>query len=120
MLQNNNAIISAIIATMMVGSIGFAYAESKPSKQMEQFLGFDRKTQDGFISTSVTMLAVIAAQTAPEIAKCVDNWYSVSTENAQMRNSEFLAVMRENQQYKPTAIVLAVVERECGKFERKP
>lgn len=86
---------------------------------MEEFLNFDRKNQDGFISNSMLMLGVIAAQTEPKIAQCLNEWYQGSDTIKIKRHDEILDAMQDLPQYVPTTIVLAVAERACGKFKRK-
>ena len=93
---------------------------AKPSKQMEQFLSFSRKSQDNFITTSVMMIGVIASQTNPRMARCINAWYRATPDRKEKRHNEILKAMHDLQRHVPTTIVLAVVERACGKFKRAP
>lgn len=111
--------VSFVASVMVFSAIpSYAQSSSEPSKQMTQFLSFDRSAQDGFMGNGIMMIATIAAQTEPEIAKCIDEWYSQSESVSAKRHDEILNVMQTYRQYTPAAIVLAVVEKNCGKFRR--
>ncbi len=93
-----------------------AYAQ-EPSKQMLEFLDTNRASQDSFITTSVVAMGLVAAQLDSKMAECINQWYRASENITENRNSEILKTMRELPQFIPTTIVLAVIERECGKFK---
>lgn len=114
MLQVKTLAIASLIALLPIQG----YAQSEPSNQMTEFLAFDREGRNGFISTSVMMLGVIASQTQPQIARCVDSWYGANNQVRESRNAEIIEVMERFPDYLPSAVVLAVVERECGNFQR--
>ena len=87
-----------------------------PSDQMSEFFSWSEEAQRAHVGNSILMIAVVASQTAPEIAGCIDGWYGDSKEQ---RQSEAIEVMRELPQYTPEALILAVVEKACGKFPRR-
>ncbi len=91
----------------------------KPSKQMEQFFSFDRASQEAFIGNGIIMIAVIASQIDTKIARCIDTWYTGKSPIQNLRQSEIIQTMKKLPQYKPEAIVLAVIEKQCGKFKRE-
>ncbi len=64
------------------------------------------------------MVGVVAAQTAPAIAGCLDEWYFASDTIAEERNAEILSVMVNYQEFDPQAFLLAYLENVCGEFER--
>ena len=110
---------SIVFVVFLGGTIPLA-AEPTTHPVMKEFFSYSRKSQDSFITTSVIMLGVIAAQTEPKIATCLNKWYRGSRAAKNKRNSEIIDAMKKHPQYIPTTIVLAVVERECGKFKRAP
>ena len=91
---------------------------AKPSKQMEQFFSWSKESQESHIGNSILMIGVIASQTAPNIARCIDTWYFTSKALKAKRKAETITVMKKLPQYTPEAIILAVVEKACGKFKR--
>ena len=64
------------------------------------------------------MAAVIASQATPEIARCLDDWYFVDADTMKTRNAEVLDVMASYLVFKPQAVLLAIVEDVCGRFDR--
>ena len=91
-----------------------AYAETAFTG--EDFLGWDQSAQTGFVQTSVSMAGIIASQTKPEIARCIDGWYFASDAVLDQRNSEIIALIGENAGFHPSAVILAAIQRECGTF----
>lgn len=80
------------------------------------FLKWERKAQDSFLQNSITMAGVIASQSKPEIAKCIDNWYLKDSETIEKRNGEIIEFMPRLKDYTPYAVVLAVLNDVCGEF----
>ena len=68
------------------------------------------------MQTSVSMAGVIAAQTKPEIARCIDGWYFVNDDAVDQRNAEIIGLISENAGFHPSAVILAAIQRECGTF----
>lgn len=91
---------------------------AEPSKQMEEFLSWSEGNQLSYIANNVSMTKIIASQTSPQIAECLDTWYSTSQQTRSQRQSEIIIAMKELPNYAPQVIVLAVIEKACGKFER--
>lgn len=79
-----------------------------------EFLERTIESQDAFMQTSVTMIGVVATQVRPEIAHCIDDWYGGDAMDR--RNNFIRSVMREHSEFHPSGVVLAVVQRECGRF----
>lgn len=82
-----------------------------------EFLGWERKNQEFYIRTSIGMASLIVGQTDKAQAKCVDDWYVGDETKA---NDYILDVMRKHPEYHPRGIILAVLEKKCGKFVYKP
>ncbi|MEM9574875.1 MAG: hypothetical protein AAF870_06560, partial [Pseudomonadota bacterium] len=75
-------------------------------------------SQNNYFQTSITMIGVVATQTGSHahIATCIDDWYWNEDGANPEINDKIRAAMRQYPDLYPQAIVLAVVERECGKF----
>ncbi|WP_342075605.1 hypothetical protein [Yoonia sp. SS1-5] len=75
-------------------------------------------SQDSFFQTSVTMIGVVATQTGAHghIAACIDDWYWEGNTANPEHNDTIRAAMQRFPDLYPQAIVLAVVEKQCGKF----
>ena len=107
--------MTMILSAVMAVSAG-AEAQAEPSEQMKKFLGWNEEAQHAHVGNSILMIAVVASQTAPQIAMCLDEWYGNAKEE---RQAEAVDVMRELPQYTPESVILAVVEKACGKFPRR-
>jgi hypothetical protein len=93
-----------------------AYAQ-EPSKQMKEFLSSERSLQDGFIGNAVLMIGVVAAQTDPKIADCINDWY-LGAKDTTSKNLNIITTMKKHSSYRPETVILAVVEKACGEFRR--
>ncbi|MEM1009622.1 MAG: hypothetical protein AAGJ35_11520 [Myxococcota bacterium] len=82
----------------------------------EDFLKWERKSQDAFFQNSITMAGVIAAQSKPKVSKCIDEWYFESTEIKQQRHQEILDFMPNLKSYSPSTVILAILNDVCGKI----
>ena len=82
------------------------------------FLTWDANSQNAYLQNSISMAGVIASQAKPDIARCLDDWYFVDTATIQMRNTEILGIMASYREFKPQAVLLAVLEDVCGRFDR--
>jgi len=80
------------------------------------FLGWDTPSQDGFISTSISMAGIIASQTKPSIAACIDEWYFQNPAIKAQRNDEIRQSIRENRDFHPGAVIYALLTKRCGAF----
>lgn len=90
---------------------------AEPSNQMRKILNSERTLQDSFIGNAVLMIGVVAAQVEPKIADCINDWY-LDAQDTNSKNSEFLSTMKKYASYRPETVILAVVEKACGKFKR--
>ncbi|EDQ34540.1 hypothetical protein HPDFL43_00045 [Hoeflea phototrophica DFL-43] len=116
MLQVKTLALASLIA--LSATQGYAQSQPEPSPQMAEFFAFDREAQEAFIGNGINMIGVVASQTASDIARCMNSWYSADSESQREKHAEIIDAMRRLPQYQPAAIVLAVVEKHCGKFER--
>ena len=79
----------------------------------EEFLEWSYGDQEGYLAASVMMVGVVASQLDRTQAQCIDKWYA-GEEKAE--HQTLLTAMREHSSYHPQAIVLWVVQNECGKI----
>lgn len=86
-----------------------------PSQQMEEFFGWEDAAQHAHIGNAVVMIAVVATQVAPATARCIDDWYG---NHAKIRQTEIREAMNRFRQFTPEAVILAYVEKFCGKLPR--
>lgn len=78
-----------------------------------EFLKWERQNQEFYIHTSVGMAGLIVGQTSKKQSKCIDDWY-FKAEQASV--DYILDVMRQHSEFHPRGIILAVMEKKCGKF----
>ncbi|WP_300016411.1 hypothetical protein [uncultured Roseobacter sp.] len=74
--------------------------------------------QDGYFQASVTMIGIVATQTGEHghIAECIDAWFGGGDASQPQRSARILEVMRGLPDFHPQAVILAVIEKECGDF----
>lgn len=78
-----------------------------------EFLKWKRTSQDFYIETSVGMASLIAGRNNAEQGECLDKWYfSDVTE----KNKFVLKTMKRFPDYHPRGVILAVLEKQCGKL----
>lgn len=87
------------------GAQGFTGAE---------FATWSEASQDGYIQTSVTMAAVIAAQVNGEVAGCLDAWYAPGQPVQSERNALIRSFIAEHADFHPSGVILAVLQDACG------
>ena len=64
------------------------------------------------------MIAIVASQTGSHghIAQCIGEWYAEGAQAETARNDQIRAGLRRFPDSHPQAIILAVVQKRCGKF----
>jgi len=60
------------------------------------------------------MAGVIATQNNPQQAKCVNDWIA---ENQDVGYASVIHTMRQNPQYHPHGVIIAVLQKACGSFK---
>ena len=68
------------------------------------------------MQTSISMAGVIASQTRPETARCIDTWYYENEATKRTRHEEILQTMPDYAEFTPHAFLLAYLESVCGTF----
>ena len=89
-----------------------AYAQETYSSG--EFLEKSLESQNAYMQIAVTMAGVVATQVRPEIAHCIDDWYGGET--MARRNDHIRSVMRNHPEFHPAGVILAVIQKACGKF----
>lgn len=108
----------AVVAGALL-ALSFAAA---PAAQAEGFTGRDflawsQQGQDSYLHTSVTMAGVIASQIRPSIAHCIDDWYFADAAVQERRNEEIKRTIRQNSNFHPSGVFLALLQSACGEFK---
>ncbi|MEO1243779.1 MAG: hypothetical protein AAFX54_17865 [Pseudomonadota bacterium] len=106
---------AVLVAAMPLG--GCARAEGFTG---EEFLKWERASQDSLIQISITMTGIVATQGRKDISRCIDDWYSDNENLQTQRHEEILQTIRENPEFHPQGVVLAVIQQQCGSFEESP
>ena len=88
-----------------------AHAETFKSSE---FLTWKRESQEFYINANVGMAGLIAAQNDKKHAECLEDWYWDDQEKS---SKHILDVMRQYPEYHPRGVILAVLEKQCGKFD---
>lgn len=81
-----------------------------------EFLKWEQGKQKSFFQIAISMATVIASQTKPKTASCINSWYWTSKFTQEKRNTEMLNQMKPYSKFHPNAVILAFLERACGKF----
>jgi len=78
-----------------------------------EFLKWKLSSQKSYFRTSIGMAGLIIGQSNKEHARCVEKWYFKRERDA----ADFiLETMRRFPSYHPRGVILAVLEKQCGKF----
>lgn len=105
--------VAAGIALALCGGVSVAQADTFTSAK---FLAWPADSQVSYFRTSIGMVGVIASQMSRNIAPCIDAWYFADPAVQTQRNEAIRALMRKYPDYHPQAVILALVQKECGKF----
>lgn len=82
-----------------------------------EFLAWQQASQDSYLQTSVTMASMIIAQTNAETGACVDDWYFGDQAMIDRRNAELRDQIEAYDGYHPSAVIAAVLQKQCGSFK---
>ena len=77
-------------------------------------LGWNRKSQDAYFQTSITMASFIATQNPGDHAACIEGWYFEDGQVDHRRNDQIRSDLERFSNYHPTAVILARLEKVCG------
>ncbi|EKE68470.1 hypothetical protein [Oceanibaculum indicum] len=101
------------LALALCGTAPDARAETFTS---EKFLKWPAESQASYFRTSIGMTGVIASQLSQNVAPCIDAWYFADRVTQTQRNEAIRALMRKYPDYHPQAVILALIQKECGKL----
>lgn len=76
-----------------------------------KFLTYTPEGQKGFITATAGTAAVIANMNRPEQGKCIDAWIG---SNSGSGYKTVMDAMKKLPDYHPTAVTLAVLQKQCG------
>ena len=83
-------------------------------------LAWSETEQASYFSISVGMVGIVAMQTGrhDDAVTCINNWYwPDGAQEHGPQNETIRTVMRSLPDAHPQAIIMAVIERECGSFK---
>ena len=80
------------------------------------FLTWSEADKASYINNAVVIATIVATRTNPDMATCLDEWYSTSAEVAVTRNASILSTISRNVEYHPGAIIVLALEDACGSF----
>ncbi|WP_273281526.1 hypothetical protein [Pseudooceanicola atlanticus] len=113
MINRLSICAATALATLMVFHPQESWAEGRTG---HNFLTWSKGTQDSFIDISVSMAGIVATQTKPSVARCIDDWYFASSAIRAQRNDEIRHSIRTHPEYDPAAVVYAFLKKVCGRF----
>ncbi|MGJ8690803.1 MAG: hypothetical protein ACSHXZ_14935 [Gammaproteobacteria bacterium] len=101
--------------------IGFFLLNCTPSYasknvRIKEFLTYDYNSQDYYLKATIDAATVIAAQIRKDMSLCIADWYSDDPGTIKQRNTEILTIMEEYPDSYPIAIIIAVLQKQCGRF----
>ena len=79
-----------------------------------EFLKWKADTRDFYVRTTVGTASLIARQNDKRHAKCLEDWYFVDETKS---NAEIYNAMEFNSEVHPRAIILAILQKNCGTFK---
>ena len=109
-MLSRKALAIASLSTIVCGVSGAGAEGFKAS----EFLKFPQENQRGYISASAMMAGLIATQNVPDQAKCIDRWVADEATRGHPIISE---AMKAHGDYHPTAVIMSVLQKECGAFK---
>jgi hypothetical protein len=100
-----------------VASVVLCVALTSPTKaqsfEVADFLKWELSSQRSYIDANVGMASLIAGQNDKVQGLCIDDWFYGDTDVA---TSEVIEIMKRFKEHHPRAVILAVVEKHCGKI----
>lgn len=83
----------------------------------KEFLNWPQEQQDSYIQISITMAGVVATQTKPSVATCIDEWYAPDTSLKDDRDAFIRDTIKGYEGYHPSGVIFAVLQNKCGDFK---
>lgn len=98
-----------IIASILLSGIS-THAGSLKSNE---FLDYSETSRDNYIVIAAGIAGLIAGQNRPEQSRCIDQWVA---ENREAGYGPVLRAMRKFPNHHPSAVIVAVLQKACGRF----
>lgn len=83
----------------------------------EDLLGWSDASKAQYVRISMTMASVIATQIDPEAAQCINEWYFGDDALQIERNAFVFSTLEDHARFHPTAVITAILQRECLAFQ---
>ena len=103
------AIIAAAVMTVAL-SASSVRAETFTSAE---FLKWPRANQSAYFSVSIGMAGFIVSMHEKPKARCLEDWYFKNTDAAE---NTILETMRQHPEFHPRGVIVAVLQKRCGKL----
>lgn len=91
-------------------------AHARQNVKTKEFLTLDSASRDYFIRLTINTATVIATQIKRDMALCIADWYGSTPMAIQSRNTEILNIMENIPDSYPSAVLIAILQKKCGKF----
>lgn len=100
---------------MAIAVSGWLYPQNSSAETFKSadFLKWSAKNQSFYFRTSVGMAGLVAGRNDPRQGKCIDGWYFANQEKA---NKQIVGVMKKHPGFHPRGVILALIEKQCGKL----
>ena len=108
--------LAALILTITITQP--IYAETQEPVNIftgSEFLTWDQANQELYLRTSFGIAAFVVNQYSPDQGKCLNDWFA---NNEQAAYTRFIDTMKRFPEYHPRGTIIAVMEKQCGKFSK--
>ena len=109
-LATKAILAAALICPQLAAADGFTGADLLKCQETQQ---------NSFFQSNVTMIGFVAVHTGKheQLAHCIDGWYWKDGRADPEKNAAIRGAMERFPNYHPQMVILAVVEKACGKFK---
>ena len=83
---------------------------------VREFLKWETESQDYYFHVSILMATYIAAQVDTDMGNCITSWYKNDSKIMKQRNNEIREMMGKAPDFHPSATLLAIIHKKCGRF----
>lgn len=81
-----------------------------------EFLEWSEESQSAYIQNAVTIASLISSRLDASHANCVSVWYFGESGIETHRKSDVIQSITEYLEYRPDAVLLAMIEKACGAY----
>lgn len=110
-MNTRKHLVSAILAAVII--VSYPQLLRAETFTSGEFLTWKSEQRIAYIQNSITMVGIVATQLDKEKARCIDAWHSKQINSG---HPVVLRAMRKHADYHPQAIVLWILQKECGKL----